>query len=193
MSTGFKELDGVLGGGLVPASLLLVGGDPGHRQINAPSAGVPEYGHAGASYPLYFRRGVSAPDEAARRRAWGVLRGDLRFLSETNLDVMTEVLKKYKPEVVIIDSIQTMFRDDVGSAPGSVGQVRGYHECTDAAGQRTWYHDLYCRSCDEGRHGGRSTDAGAHGGYEAAVLFEGERNASDRILRGVEEPLRFHE
>ena len=75
MSTGFKELDGVLGGGLVPASLLLVGGDPGIGKSTLLPAGVPEYGHAGASYPLYFRARNLCARLSCAPGAWGILRG----------------------------------------------------------------------------------------------------------------------
>ena len=182
MSTGFKELDGVLGGGLVPASLLLVGGDPGIGKstlLLQVCRNMAMQGH----HILYLSGEESLRQIKLRAGRMGHFEGDLRFLSETNLDVITEVLKKYKPEVVIIDSIQTMFRDDVGSAPGSVGQVR---ESTNVLMQLAKGLGITIFIV------GHVTKEGTVAGprmlehmVDTVLYFEGERNASYRILRGV--------
>ena len=182
MSTGFKELDGVLGGGLVPASLLLVGGDPGIGKstlLLQVCRNMAMQGH----HILYISGEESLRQIKLRAGRMGHFEGDLRFLSETNLDVITEVLKKYKPEVVIIDSIQTMFRDDVGSAPGSVGQVR---ESTNVLMQLAKGLGITIFIV------GHVTKEGTVAGprmlehmVDTVLYFEGDKTAMYRMLRGV--------
>ena len=122
-STGMAELDRVLGGGAVSGSLILVGGDPGigkstillQTSCNMAVRGIPVIYISGEEslrqIKIRAARIAKAPDA-------------LRFMCETNLDIISEVVIREKPKVVVIDSIQTMFSEDVGSAPGSISQVR---------------------------------------------------------------------
>jgi DNA repair protein RadA/Sms len=121
--TGIGELDRVLGGGIVIGGLVLVGGDPGIgkstlllqmcRQLSAAKVKV-----------LYISGEESVRQIKMRAERLGEFQGELLLFSETSLDVIEEVIERERPSVVIIDSIQTMFREDIGSAPGSVSQVR---------------------------------------------------------------------
>ena len=90
------------------------------------------------------------------------------LLCETNLDTIRTAIERQNPELVIIDSIQTMYNEEVSSAPGSVSQVRE-STCADAAGKGDGDSDLYCWTCDKGGDCGRSESAGTYGGY--STLF----------------------
>ena len=180
--TGFKELDGVLGGGLVPASLLLVGGDPGIGKSTLLLQVCRNLAADGRKV-LYISGEESLRQIKLRADRMGTFTGDIKFLCETNLDIIAEVLKKNSPEVVIIDSIQTMYRDEVGSAPGSVGQVR---ESTNVLMQLAKGLGITIFIV------GHVTKEGTVAGprmlehmVDTVLYFEGERNASYRILRGV--------
>ena len=124
--TGFAELDRVLGSGVVRGSLVLVGGDPGIGkstlllQVCRNLAGQEQK-------VLYVSGEESLKQIKLRASRIGTVHGPLSFLSETNLDTIAEVIREVRPDVVVIDSIQTMFIEEAGSAPGSVSQVR---ECT---------------------------------------------------------------
>ena len=121
ISTGFKELDRVLGDGIVAGSLILVGGDPGIgkstlllqvcRQLAADGKKV-----------LYISGEESLKQIKMRACRIGSVTGDLRFLCETNLDRISQAIDLEKPQIVVIDSIQTMYNEEVTSAPGSVSQ-----------------------------------------------------------------------
>ena len=180
--TGFKELDGVLGGGLVPASLLLVGGDPGIGKSTLLLQVCRNLAADGRKV-LYISGEESLRQIKLRADRMGTFTGDIKFMCETNLDIIAEVLKKNSPEVVIIDSIQTMYRDEVGSAPGSVGQVR---ESTNVLMQLAKGLGITIFIV------GHVTKEGTVAGprmlehmVDTVLYFEGERNASYRILRGV--------
>ncbi|MEG1458815.1 MAG: DNA repair protein RadA, partial [Acetivibrio sp.] len=121
--TGIGELDRVLGGGIVMGGLVLVGGDPGIgkstlllqmcRQLTEKQEKV-----------LYISGEESLKQIKMRAERLGGFSGELLVLCETDLDLVEETLVRMRPSVVIIDSIQTMFREDISSAPGSVSQVR---------------------------------------------------------------------
>lgn len=121
--TGVEEFDRVLGGGIVDSSLVLVGGDPGIGkstlllQICRILAGMDVD-------VLYISGEESVGQIKMRADRLGDFKGDIELLSENNLDNIEELVIEKRPKVVVIDSIQTMFREDIAAAPGSVSQVR---------------------------------------------------------------------
>ncbi len=119
--TGINELDRVLGGGIVKGSLVLVGGDPGIGKSTLLLQMCRDLkGHS----VLYISGEESAEQTKLRADRLGRFDESVLFLAETNLNDIEDILLDTKPEIVIIDSIQTMYRDEVESAPGSVSQVR---------------------------------------------------------------------
>ena len=121
--TGVGELDRVLGSGIVKGSLVLVGGDPGIGKSTLLLQVCRNLAGAGKRV-LYISGEESLKQIKMRANRIGEISGDLLFLCETNLDTIHSAIERAKPDVVIIDSIQTMFREDISSAPGSVSQVR---------------------------------------------------------------------
>ena len=122
-STGLGELDRVLGGGAVAGSLVLVGGDPGIGKSTILLQAARSMAERGIS-ALYISGEESLRQIKMRALRIGNAPDSLKFMCETNLDTISDVLMREKPQVVVIDSIQTMYSDEVGSAPGSVSQVR---------------------------------------------------------------------
>ena len=122
-TTGIGELDRVLGGGIVPASLVLVGGDPGIGKSTLLLQVCRNLAEAHHSV-LYISGEESMQQIKIRAERIGSFTDDLELFCETNLSDIASVLRKKKPRVVVIDSIQTMYSEDVNSAPGSVSQVR---------------------------------------------------------------------
>ena len=185
--TGFLELDRVLGGGIVPGSMLLLGGDPGIGKSTLLLQVALHVAKSGKSV-LY----VSGEESLAqigmrakrlREEADEAPDNNLFFLCETMLSDIIAVVEEKKPHIVIIDSIQTMFSEDVQSSPGSVSQVR---ETTgvllrEAKETGTTFFIV-----------GHVTKDGTVAGprvlehmVDAVLYFEGDRYASYRILRGV--------
>lgn len=121
IGTGFAELDRVLGGGIVRGSLVLVGGDPGIGKSTLLLQVCREVTEDGKKV-LYISGEESLKQIKMRANRIGTFHGDLSFLCETNLDSIRIVIEREMPDVAVIDSIQTMFREDIASAPGSVGQ-----------------------------------------------------------------------
>lgn len=122
-STGVCEFDRVLGGGIVPGALILLGGDPGIGKstlLLQVAIGVSER----QGRVLYVSGEESAAQTRMRAERLGKLSNDLLIMTETNLDDITATASNLKPSLVIIDSIQTMYSPEIASAPGSVGQVR---------------------------------------------------------------------
>ena len=122
-SSGIDELDRVLGGGIVKGSLVLVGGDPGIGKSTLLLQMCREIVNKSKKV-LYISGEESLSQIKMRAERLGVFHGELLLLCETDLDLIEESIQKYDPEIVIIDSIQTMFKPDVDSAAGSVSQVR---------------------------------------------------------------------
>lgn len=180
--TGIKEFDRVLGGGIVKGSLVLVGGDPG---IGKSTLLLQMCRHVSASgrHVLYISGEESLQQIKIRADRLGAFGKDLSLLCETNLNIIEETVLKYKPEIVIIDSIQTMFKEEAASAPGSVSQVR---ETTAV---------LMRLAKDNGISifiVGHVTKEGVVAGprvlehmVDTVLYFEGERYASYRLLRAV--------
>ncbi len=181
-SSGFSELDNVLGGGIVPASLLLVGGDPGIGKSTI-LLQVCRHVSAAGRKVLYISGEESLRQIKLRAMRMGDFTEDLSFLSATNLDDIAETLRERLPAVAVIDSIQTMYREDVDSAPGSVGQIR---ECTSLLLQLA--KGLGVTIFIVGHVTKEGTVAGPRmleHMVDTVLYFEGDRSASYRIIRGV--------
>ena len=123
ITTGFGELDRVLGGGVVPGGLILVGGDPGIGKSTLLLQVCRNMSNNGKKI-LYISGEESLKQIKLRANRMGQFSDNLSLLSETSLDIIESVILETKPDAVVIDSIQTMLREDIGSAPGSVSQVR---------------------------------------------------------------------
>ena len=123
MSTRMKELDRVLGGGIVPGSLVLVGGDPGIGKSTLLLQVCRNLSDDGRKV-LYISGEESLKQIKLRALRIGDFTDHLLLLCETNLVLIEETIARQKPEAVVIDSIQTMYHDDISAAPGSVSQVR---------------------------------------------------------------------
>jgi len=122
-STGFAELDRVLGGGLVEGSFILLGGDPGigKSTLLLQMAG----GLASNDVSVLYVSGEESVNQSAlRAQRLGVTSAKVHMASESNLEIIRDLVHEYKPEVLIVDSIQTVFLPEISSAPGSVSQVR---------------------------------------------------------------------
>lgn len=181
-STGLKELDRVLGGGLVTGSLILVGGDPGIGKSTLLLQVCRNLAVSGKKV-LYVSGEESVRQVKMRADRLGGFSGELLLLSETNLERIDTVITKEMPQIVVIDSIQTMYREDVSSAPGSVGQVR---ECTNTLMQIAKGRGITIFLV------GHVTKEGVVAGprvlehmVDTVLYFEGDRSAMYRILRAV--------
>ena len=121
-ATGFAELDRVLGGGLVPGSTILIGGEPGAGKstlLLQVMCGLAEHMNT-----LYCTGEESPQQVAMRAHRLGLNRDKLQILAETSIETLMMQVEREKPEVLVVDSIQVMHREDISSAPGSVSQVR---------------------------------------------------------------------
>ena len=182
IKTKIEELDRVLGGGIVPGSLLLVGGDPGIGKSTL-LLQVCQRLCEDKHQVLYISGEESLKQIKLRANRMGEFTEDLLLLCETNLEIVKNVIQKRKPEVVIIDSIQTMYSEEVASAPGSVSQVR---DSTNVFMQLAKGLGISIFIV------GHVTKEGTVAGprvlehmVDTVLYFEGDRHASYRILRGV--------
>ena len=123
ISSGIGEVDRVLGGGIVYGSMVLVGGDPGIGKSTLLLQVCKEVAGQGRKL-LYISGEESLSQIKMRAERLGVFDGELLLLCETDLEIIEETIHRHKPEIVGIDSIQTMFKEEISSAPGSVSQVR---------------------------------------------------------------------
>ncbi len=179
---GINELDRVLGGGIVAGSLTLVGGDPGIGKSTLLLQVCRKLSNAGRNV-LYVSGEESLRQIKLRAVRIGDMNESLKLLCETNLTVIEEVIKRTKPEVVVIDSIQTMYDEEIGSAAGSVSQVR---EAT--AVMMRIAKELGVSVFIVGHVTKEGTVAGPRvleHMVDTVLYFEGDRHASYRILRGV--------
>ncbi len=181
-STGYPELDRVLGGGIVAGSLVLVGGDPGIGKSTLLLQVCRNLASCGQKV-LYISGEESLKQIKLRANRIGEVTGDLLFLCETDLDTIQSTIEETKPDTVVIDSIQTMFREEISSAPGSVSQVR---ESTNLLMQIAKGEGITIFIV------GHVTKEGVVAGprvlehmVDTVLYFEGERSDSYRILRGV--------
>lgn len=182
ITTGIAELDRVLGGGIVAGSLVLVGGDPGIGKSTLLLQMCFNLAQNGKDV-LYISGEESLKQIKLRADRIGRCSGKMKLLCETNLDNIEGVLADNKPQIVVIDSIQTMYKEDVAAAPGSVSQVR---ETTSVLMQLAKGLNITIFIV------GHVTKEGTVAGprmlehmVDTVLYFEGDRYASYRILRGV--------
>ena len=181
-TTKIGELDRVLGGGIVPGSLVLVGGDPGIGKSTLLLQVCRNLAEHKVKV-LYISGEESLQQIKIRAERIGTFGDSLSLLCETNLDTIRRVIDREKPEIVVIDSIQTMYNEDVSSAPGSVSQVR---ESTGTLMQIAKGLGISIFIV------GHVTKEGVVAGprvlehmVDTVLYFEGDRHAAYRILRGV--------
>ncbi|AEF93080.1 DNA repair protein RadA [Desulfotomaculum nigrificans CO-1-SRB] len=181
-TTGLGELDRVLGGGVVPGSLVLVGGDPGIGKstllLQAAFSIAAQVGVV-----LYVSGEESARQIKMRARRLQALHPNLLLMAETDMSVVERCIQEINPVAVILDSIQTVFHPDVTSSPGSVAQVR---ECTGILMKVAKSTSIPIFVV------GHVTKEGTLAGprvlehmVDTVLYFEGERHQSFRILRAV--------
>ena len=182
MQTGILELDRVLGGGIVPGSLVLVGGDPGIGKSTL-LLQVCQKLSGQSRKILYISGEESLKQIKLRANRMGTFSESLFLLCETNLEIIRHVIEEQHPDMVVIDSIQTMYNEEVASAPGSVSQVR---ESTNVFMQLAKGLNISIFIV------GHVTKEGTVAGprvlehmVDTVLYFEGDRHASYRILRGV--------
>lgn len=182
MKTDMPELNRVLGGGVVPGSLVLIGGDPGIGKSTLLLQITNQLANKGNPV-LYISGEESVRQTKLRADRLDVSSDQLYVLSETNMSIISAQIDQLNPSLVVIDSIQTVFKDEVTSAPGSVSQVR---ECTGELMRiaKTKHIPIFIV--------GHVTKEGEIAGprmlehmVDTVLYFEGERHHSYRILRGV--------
>jgi DNA repair protein RadA/Sms len=180
--TGMAELDRALGGGLAHASAVLVGGDPGIGKSTLLLQAAASAARAGAA--VVYVSGEEAASQIRMRAArLGLADAPLRLAAETNLGEVLAALEAARPEIAVIDSIQTMWLDHVESAPGSVAQVRASADALVGFAKR--------RGCAVILVGHVTKDGQIAGPrvvehmVDAVLYFEGERGHQFRILRAV--------
>ncbi|MGB2357568.1 MAG: DNA repair protein RadA, partial [Paracoccaceae bacterium] len=180
--SGIIELDRALGGGLVPASALLVGGDPGIGKSTLLLQAAAKFAQAGLK--TIYISGEEASEQVRMRAArLGLSDTSVQLGAETNLRNILTTLEEEKPQLVIIDSIQTMWADTVESAPGSVSQVRAAaHELTRFAKRRGLSMVLVGHVTKDGQIAGPRV---VEHMVDTVLYFEGERGHQFRILRAV--------
>ena len=182
IKTGINELDRVLGGGIVRGSLVLVGGDPGIGKSTLLLQMCRNLCNMGLRI-LYISGEESLQQIKGRADRLGEFKNEMMLFCETNLAFIEEAINKEKPQLVVVDSIQTIYREEVSSAPGSVSQVR---EATNG-----------CLMLAKGMNipiflVGHVTKEGVVAGprvlehmVDTVLYFDGDRSATYRILRGV--------
>lgn len=180
--TGFEELDRVLGGGIVAGSLVLVGGDPGIGKSTILLQVCKNLTEKGKKV-LYISGEESLQQIKLRASRIGSFGEEMLLLCETSLETIQGVIERVQPEIVVIDSIQTMYQEDVSSAPGSVSQVREATSVFMQIAKRMGISIFIV---------GHVTKEGVVAGprvlehmVDTVLYFEGDRHAAYRILRGV--------
>ncbi len=181
METGSNELDRVLGGGFVPGSVVLIGGDPG---IGKSTLLLQTLHHLGkAKRALYITGEESLQQVALRAERLGCRQAPLDLLAENNLHNILDITRSAKPQVIVVDSIQTLYNEELGSAPGSVSQVR---ECAARLVMFAKQSDCVVILV------GHVTKEGALAGprvlehmVDSVLYFEGEKSSRFRLLRAI--------
>ena len=181
ISSGYKELDRVLGGGLVPGSIVLIGGDPGIGKSTLILQSATAMSHERSV--LYIAAEESAEQVKLRWNRIEDSPSKLHLLAETDLDLVIKELDCLKPDVAVIDSIQALNDQNLSSSPGSVAQVR---ECSAALQQIAKRENISLLII------GHVTKDGMLAGpkvlehlVDAVITFEGDSFAYHRLLRGV--------
>ncbi len=182
METGITELDRVLGGGVVQGSLVLVGGDPGIGKSTMMLQICQKLTQLQKKV-LYVSGEESLHQIKMRAKRLGVTGDELLLYAQTNMGIIESVVIKEKPNILMIDSIQTMYNEDIGSVPGSVSQVR---EVTAHLMRLAKQMNIATFIV------GHVTKDGAIAGprvlehmVDTVLYFEGDKNAAYRVLRGV--------
>ena len=181
-STGIDELDRVLGGGIVEGSLVLVGGDPGIGKSTLLTQVSANYA-AGGRRVLYVSGEESTRQIKMRARRLGASSSELYILSENDMTIVERQIERLRPELAIVDSIQTMYRPELASAPGSVSQVRESASVLMRLAKTSGCAIMLV---------GHVTKEGAIAGprvlehmVDAVLYFEGDRQHQYRLLRAV--------
>ncbi|KXK02273.1 MAG: DNA recombination protein RadA [Nitrospira sp. OLB3] len=181
-STGLAEFDRVLGGGIVPGSVILIGGDPGIGKTTLLLQALPRL--AGTSDQVLYVSGEESTRQIKMRcERLGIVDKALLILGETSLEQILRAIQDVKPVAVVVDSIQTVYTEQITSAPGSISQVQ------EVAGQLMWFAK---RSNVPVFIIGHVTKEGAIAGprllehiVDTVLYFEGDKSHSYRILRAV--------
>jgi DNA repair protein RadA/Sms len=180
--TGIGEFDRVLGGGVIPGSLILIGGDPGIGKTTLLLQALPRLGLPDEQ--LLYISGEESPRQIKMRgERLGVAHRNLLILAETSLEQMLKAIQEIQPAAVVVDSIQTVYTEQLTSAPGSISQVQ------EVAGKLMWFAK---RSNTPVFIIGHVTKEGAIAGprllehiVDTVLYFEGDKGHSFRILRAV--------
>lgn len=181
MDTGIGELNRVLGGGLVPGELVLLAGDPGIGKSTLTMQLVGSLRTAGTL--MYISGEESAQQIKLRAQRLGVDNKRLLLLTENDLDAVEEEIRRHKPQLIILDSIQTVYLPQVSSAPGSVSQLR---ECTNKV--LGWAKGMGIATILVGhvtKDGGVAGPRVLEHMVDAVLFFEGDRHYQHRVLRAL--------
>ena len=181
-ASGMNELDRVLGGGLVPASAILVGGDPGIGKSTLLLQAAAAFARRGLKV-VYISGEEASAQVRLRAQRLGLADAPVKLATETSLRDILTTLDAEKPDLAIVDSIQTMWADNVDSAPGSVSQVRAAaHELTTFAKRRGSSVMMVGHVTKDGQIAGPRV---VEHMVDTVLYFEGERGHQFRILRSV--------
>lgn len=180
IGSGAEEFDRVLGGGLVPGSSILIGGNPGAGKSTLL---LQTMCHLASSMEALYITGEESPQQVAMRaQRLGLPTDNLRLMAETNIEAIVAAADQYKPRVLVVDSIQVVHTDDIASAPGSVSQVR---ECaaylTRLAKQTGMVLFLVGHVTKEGSLAGPKV---LEHMIDCSILLEGSDDSRFRTLRG---------
>ena len=180
-ATGIEEFDRVLGGGMVPGAVILLGGDPG---IGKSTLLLQATAAIGAARKALYVSGEESPDQIAlRAERLGLINAHVSLLAEVQLEASAATIESEKPEVVVIDSIQTMYTEALTSAPGSVSQVR---ECaaqlTRLAKERAIVVVFVGHVTKEGAIAGPRVLEHI---VDTVLYFEGDTHSSFRLVRAI--------
>ena len=181
IATGLEEFDRVLGGGLVPGGVVLLGGDPG---IGKSTLLLQAGASLGAAHKVLYVTGEESPEQVALRAdRLGLVNAPLELLAEVQLEAIVAAIDAAKPSIVVVDSIQTLYTEALASAPGSVSQVR---ECaaqlTRLAKQRGIVVIFVGHVTKEGAIAGPRVLEHI---VDTVLYFEGDPHSAFRLVRAI--------